>query len=201
MRKLFQVLFVTIMCAVQFACATNAMHSQTTVRGTERIRSFLVTEDRNTLVIAGESHHFIFPLNEPLRSVLLWKGRGKIEPAFRNFEVDNTQTITGEYTLRANLSRLSAEEQQFLRQKGFKAAGERLEYTSTITGTRYLASNVKVPQTAYFPRPYPITIKQPEGDLDKAAKIAATPITLAVDGVGILLGGLLLTPVGFLMLM
>lgn len=201
MRKLIQLLMITVMCTVQFGCATSAMHSQTTVQGTEKIRSFLVTEDRNTLVIAGESHHFIFPLGEPLRSVLLWKGRGKIEPAFRNFEVDNNQTITGEYTLRVDLAQLSAEEQQFLRQKGFKASGKRLEYSASIRGTRYLASNVKVPQTAYFPRPYPITIKQPEGNLDKAAKIAVTPLTLAVDGVGVLLGGLLLTPVGFLMLM
>ena len=201
MRKLVHTLLTALLCLSQFSCATNALYRDTQVNGMERIRSFLVTGDRNTLVIAGESHHFIFPLNEPLRSVLLWKGRGKIEPAFHNFAVDNTQTITGEYTLRADLARLSPEEQQFLSQKGFKASGNQLEYTSSITGTRYLASNVKVPQTAYFPHPYSITIKQPEGDLDKAAKIAVTPLTLAVDGVGVLLGGLLLTPISFLMLM
>jgi hypothetical protein len=201
MRKLVQTLLLAVLCLSQFSCATQALYRDSSVNGTEKIRSFLVTEDRHTLVIAGESHHFIFPLGEPLRSVLMWNGRDKLEPTFRNFIVDNNQTITGEYTLRADLARLSAQDQQFLRQKGFQVSGNGLEYSSSIRGTRYLASHVKLPQTAYFPHPYMINIQQPESDFDKAAKIAVTPVTLAVDGVGVLLGGLLLSPVGLMLLM
>lgn len=35
--------------------------------------------------MAGEQHHFIFPLQGPLRAVLQWQGRGKLLPIFSRF--------------------------------------------------------------------------------------------------------------------
>lgn len=200
MRKLMHTLLALVLCLTQFACATNALYAHNTVSRPENINSFLITEDGHTLVIAGDEHHFIFPLGEPLKSLLTWKGRGKLEPSFANFKVNSGQAITGNYTLQADPSQLSAEEQQFLRQRGFANASDgKLAYTSDIRGTRYLAGSVKLPQAARFRKPYTLTVQEPEGAPEQLAKLAVTPVTLAMDGVTTVVGGVMLLPLLMLM--
>lgn len=202
MRKLTHTLLALMLCLTQFACATHALHSSNSVSRTENINSFLITEDGHTLIIAGDEHHFIFPLGEPLKSLLTWPGRGKLQPSFTNFEVNAGQSIQGHYTLSVDLAQVTAAEQQFLHQQGFAPAGYgKLAYEADIKGTRYFAGSVRVPQTARFRQPYPLKVREPEGAPEQLAKLALTPVTLAVDGVTVLLGGAVLAPVGMGMLL
>lgn len=196
MLSVFRRMLVMLLCLAQLGCATYALHSQTTSTGSEKINSFLITQDAQTLIIAGEEHHFIFPLGQPLKTLLTWQSRAKLEPSFGDFRVDAGQRISGSYTLQANLAQLTASEQAFLRQQGFKpnSTGDQLEYSATINGTRYLAGDVKVPQTAYFRQPYTLQVTEPEGAGAKLGKVALTPVTLAVDGVSAVLGGVVLMP-------
>ncbi|MDD5393523.1 MAG: hypothetical protein PHE17_10945 [Thiothrix sp.] len=195
MRLLLRILLIVLLGIALFGCATQALHSNKS-SSTEKIKSFLVTQDAATLVVAGEEHHFIFPLGEPLKSLLQWQGRNKLTPTFGTFSVNAGQTVTGNYTLQSNLAQLSATEKRFLTQRGFKAGNNTsvLEYSATIQGTRYLAGDVKVPQTAYFHQPYRVSIIAPDDAADTAAKIALTPLALAADGVTAVLGGIVLAP-------
>ena len=196
MLSVFRQALVILLCVAQFGCATQALHRQTTTTRSENLKSFLITQDAQTLIIAGEEHHFIFPLGQPLKTLLTWQGRAKLTPSFQNFEVDKGQTISGYYTLQAQITQLDTTEQAFLRQQGFKpnAAGDQLAYSADIKGTRYLAGSVKVPQTAYFRQPYRIDVTEPEGAGEAIGKLALTPVTLAVDGVSMVLGGVVLIP-------
>ena len=70
------------------------------------------------------------------------------------------------------------DERQFLTQRGFSQQGNTLAYSASIQGLRYLAGNVRVPQTTFFRQPSELTIIAPDGVADTAAKIALTPLTL-----------------------
>ena len=193
MRHLFRYLLLAVLSFASVGCATQALHSSKNV-STEKINSFLITQDKSTLVVAGEEHHFIFPLNEPLKSVLQWNGRTKLNPTFNQFTVNAGQGVSGSYTLSADVGKLTVAEHQFLTQRGFSQQGNTLTYNANIQGTRYLAGSVKVPQTAFFRQPYELTVVAPDGVVDTAAKIALTPLTLAADGVTAVLGGIVLAP-------
>lgn len=200
MRQLLRYLLVAVLSFASFGCATQALHSSKNV-STEKIKSFLITQDKATLVVAGEEHHFIFPLNEPLKSVLQWRGRAKLTPTFGEFTVNAGQSVSGNYTLQADLGQLTVDEQQFLTQHGFSQQGNTLAYSASIQGTCYLAGSVRVPQTAFFRQPYELTVIAPDGVADTAAKIALTPLTLAADGVTAVLGGIVLAPFFGLLMM
>lgn len=200
MRHVIRYLLIAVLSVASFGCATQALHSSKNV-STEKINSFLITPDKATLVVAGEAHHFIFPLKEPLKSVLQWNGRAKLNPTFGKFTVDGGQSVSGSYTLQADLGKITVDEQQFLIQQGFTQQGNALSYHASIQGTRYLAGNVRVPQTAFFRQPYELTVIAPDGVADTAAKIALTPLTLAADGVTAVLGGIVLAPFFGLLMM
>jgi hypothetical protein len=200
MRHLLRYLLIAVLSFSAIGCATNALHSSKNV-STEKIKSFLITQDKTTLVVAGEQHHFIFPLNEPLKSVLQWSGRTKLNPTFGEFTVNAGQGVSGSYTLQADAGKLTVDEHRFLTQRGFSQQGNTLAYNASIQGTRYLAGNVRVPQTAFFRQPYDLTVIAPDGVVDTAAKIALTPLTLAADGVTMVLGGIVLAPFFGLLMM
>ncbi|SEB13561.1 hypothetical protein SAMN05660964_03747 [Thiothrix caldifontis] len=200
MYHLLRYILITLLSITSFGCATNALHSSKNV-STEKINSFLITPDKATLVVAGEQHHFIFPLNEPLKSVLQWNGRAKLTPTFDKFTVNAGQSVSGSYTLQADVGKLTVEEHQFLTQRGFSQQGNTVAYRANIQGTRYLAGSVKVPQTAFFRQPYELTVAAPDGIADTAAKIALTPLTLTADGVTAVLGGIVLAPFFGLLMM
>lgn len=197
MLPIFRRVLAILLCLTQFGCATQALYNQTTSTRSEEIKSFLITQDGQNLIIVSEEHHFIFTLEEPLKSLLTWQGRAKLEPSFGEFTLEEGQKISGSYTLQAKLTQLTSSEQTFLRQHDFKLnnTSDQLEYYARIEGKRYLAGYVKVSQTAYFKHPYTIQITAPEDAGMKLGKIALTPITLAVDGVTAILGGVVLMPV------
>ncbi|WP_028489990.1 hypothetical protein [Thiothrix lacustris] len=200
MRHLLRYLLIAMLGIASVGCATHALHA-TKNTSTEKINSFLITPDKATLVVAGEQHHFIFPLNEPLKSVLQWPGRTKLKPTFGKFTVNAGQGVSGSYTLQVDVGTLTVDEHQFLTQRGFSQQGNMMAYSAAIQGTRYLAGNVRVPQTAFFRQPYELTIIAPDGVADTAAKIALTPLTLAADGVTAVLGGIVLAPFFGLLMM
>lgn len=185
MRKLITYLAALLIAVFQFGCTpfTQGLHGGGNSTTHEKINSFLITPDAGTLVVAGEQHHFIFPLGEPLKSLLQWQGRTKLNPSFGTFTVTQGQAVSGSYTLQANPAQLSPAETQFLLQHGFTQNRTELTYSAGIQGTRYLAGNVKVPQTAYFRQPYELTINEPDGAVTTVGKIALTPLTLLADGV------------------
>ncbi|QQZ28862.1 hypothetical protein HMY34_08905 [Thiothrix subterranea] len=200
MRTILHYFLILAITITTSSCATHALHSSKNV-STEKIKSFLITQNKSTLVVAGERYHFIFPLNDPLTSILEWSGRTKLNPTFSEFTVDSSQKVNGAYILEANIDQLNTSEQQFLVAHGFSRQGTTLTHKASIQGTRYLAGNVNVPQTAFFRQPYAITLVLPDGVADTAAKAALTPLTLAADGVTLALAGIILGPLyGLLMI-
>lgn len=197
MRYLINYLLIALLSLSQISCTTS-----TPIQGSgmsssqETITSFLITPDRGTLVVVGQQHHFIMSLQEPLRSVLQWKSLHKLKPSFGTFHVDNNQAVNGTYTLQASLSHLQTNERQFLEQHGFRLMSDQttLSYTAAIKGTRYLAGNVQVPQTAYFTTPYDINVIAPATTSRQAENINLTPITLVAGGVELVLGSIFLVP-------
>lgn len=199
-QTLFRYLLIFILAISNTSCTTTqALHNNRSTH-TEKIKSFLIAQDKRTLAIAGEEYHFIFPLNEPLKSALEWPERGKLNPTFGDFTATANQKIKGSYQLGANISQLSAQEQQFLISHGFRRQGDLLVHDATIQGTYYRAGNVKLPQTAYFRQPYTVTVIFPDSPADTAVKAALTPLALAADGITVVLGSIVYIPIWLILL-
>src|SRR5262245_11682439 len=115
MRR-FRNLVGSLLC---LALALPASHASDG-RMQEEIRSFFISEDGGTLVIAGKRYHYVFfDVDKRLKPILQWEGRAKLKPTFRNFVVQGSQEISGEYTLWAERKSVAPEQEEFLVRNGF----------------------------------------------------------------------------------
>lgn len=195
MRYLITYLLIAILSVSQVACTTTTntegFHSSQV-----KISSFLVSPDRGTLVVVSQQYHFIMTLQEPLRSIMQWKSLYKLNPSFGTFIVNSDQSVKGSYTLQASLKKLQPDEQRFLKQQGFRLNSDAssLIFSASIQGTRYLAGEVSLSKRSHFTQAYNITMLESNKSSGSLDSILTTPITVAVDGVFLILGTAILIP-------
>lgn len=150
----------------------------------DEIRQFLMTEGGDNVIIIGQKYHYIFAVDQNLKNILNWKYRNNLRPKFWNFAAKNDSTITGHYSLSIPMSQLPSEE-SWLKNNGFKLnPHNKMEwiYTGRVEGNRYLADKqISLPHE--FTKPYKINISEELSGLQKVPRIAATPITVTVDGI------------------
>ena len=187
MQRFWQRLLIVFICLSQFSCATQALHDYQST-STDQLKSFLLTQDGSLLVVAGSQYHFMFSLNEPLRSILKWQKRGLIQPKFDTIEVSANQKITSSFRFSVADKDLNATDRSFLKQHQFYLEGVNWQYNDSLKGTRYAAGNVKLPQAVLFNKAFTIKMQEPDGLPETAMKVALTPLTVTADAVMITVG-------------
>ncbi len=151
----------------------------------EEIHQFYITEGGDNIVIIGKQYHYIFWADQGLKTILNWKYRNNLTPKFSKFSVqDDGIAISGNYSL-AILSDKIPSEEKWLKNKGFKPDKYNqmeLLYTGHLEGKRYRATE-QISSIQEFVKPYKITISEEFSSLEKAPRIAVTPVVKTVDGV------------------
>lgn len=187
MQRFLQRLLIVFICLSQFSCATQALHDYKST-STDQLKSFLLAQDGSLLVVAGSQYHFMFSLNEPLRSILKWQKRGLIQPKFDTIEVSANQKITSSFRFSVADKDLNATDRSFLKQHQFYLEGVNWQYNDSLKGTRYAAGNVKLPQAVLFNKAFTIKMQEPDGLPETAMKVALTPLTVTADAVMVTVG-------------
>jgi hypothetical protein len=187
MQRFWQRLFIICLCVSQFSCATQALHD-IKASSTDELKSFLLAQDGSLLVVAGSKYHFMFSLDEPLRSILKWQKRGLIQPKFDTILVSANQKITSSFRFSVADNSLNAADRTFLKQHQFYLEGVNWQYSDSLKGTRYAAGNVKLPKAVLFNKPFKINMQEPDGLPETALKVALTPLTVTADAVMVTVG-------------
>lgn len=159
---------------------------------TETVDSVLVSADGKTLAVLGKDYHYLFDAPPAIKLLLQSDLRDVVDASFHAFSVDASQRIGGGYTLRLGKS-ASPEQQDKALAAGFKAqpSSGTLTYNGSLSGTRYAANGIQATATSQkLRKTYTINISAEKSAGAKAAstagKVLLTPITLAADGVLIL---------------
>ncbi|MCG2575911.1 hypothetical protein LZ012_02755 [Dechloromonas sp. XY25] len=165
---------------------------------TETVDSVLVSADGKTLAVLGKDYHYLFEAPPAIKLLLESDLREVVDASFHTFMVDANQHISGGYFLRLGKN-ASPEQKDKALAAGFKPqpSGGTLTYNGTLSGTRYAANGIQATAASQkLRKTYTITISAEKSAGSKAAstagKLLLTPITLAADGVLILLAAPLL---------
>ena len=157
----------------------------------ESVDSVLLSADGKTLAVIGKEHHYLFDAPDILRLLLQSELRDVVQANFRTFMVDAKQHISGTYFLQLGKDATQKQKEKALA-AGFKASPSgMLSYNGSLSGTRYAANGIQATTASQkLRKTYTITISAEKSAGSKAAstagKLLLTPITLAADGVLIL---------------
>lgn len=155
---------------------------------TETVDSVLVSADGKTLAVLGKDHHYLFDAPEAIKLLLQSDLRDVVEASFHTFSVDANQRISGGYFLRLGKD-ASPEQKEKAVAAGFKPLPTgALTYNGSLNGTRYAANGIQATAPSQkLRKTYTIQISAEKSAGAKAAstagKLLLTPITLAADGV------------------
>jgi hypothetical protein len=158
----------------------------------EKVSSVLISADGKTLAVIGKEHHYLFEAPQAIKAVLDPDLGNVVNVHFQTFSVDAAQRITGGYTLNI-IKTATAEQKEKAIAAGFKALPNgNLNFTGALSGTRYSANGIQAENAAQKLRQeYTINVSAEKSAGGKvvstAGKLLVTPITLAADGVLILL--------------
>ena len=131
----------------------------------EEVKTFLITENGQQLIVVGKEHHYIFPASDMLKFILPWSEKNRVKASFSSFRIKTDQSLSGTYNLTIrNTENLSPEIHQELIAKGFadNKALKILTYHGMLRGKRYLANDVKVPETMQLNTKYTINMREEE---------------------------------------
>jgi len=176
------------------SCVTKDMWKESSYN--ETIKSFLMTDSGEKLVVISKNYHYIFTLSNDLKHILLSSKRELLKPSFYHFRVDNNDNISGKYILNYfNKSKNQAKEFQSLGFKNKKLQNKESSlytFQGKLQGKRYLANKV-ISSSQTFNKDYHVRIKEETSIISKIGKTLATPVTAAVDGVLIIGGAVLVS--------
>jgi RNase P/RNase MRP subunit p29 len=167
-------------------CITGSMHKSNRNYYNENILSILATKDKSTIVIVGRDHHYVVSSTENLVSILTSSLHKNIKAKLSLFEVDTDNSFKGTIELSVYVTEPSDIEET--KRLGFVNKFNRIKKEIEIKGKRYAAGNFSSEQKIQLNEKYTIRVSEPEGVAKKAMKIAVTPLTVAVDGVLLILG-------------
>jgi hypothetical protein len=174
-----------ILCLSLVSC-TAAMYSDNRDYYNETVSSVLITKDNSKLVVVGDNYHYLFDNTNVLASIVKSPIHGKMEAEFSKFIVEDDNRVMGD--LKIKINRFTEQECVDALRLGFVKIPEGLVINLTLRGTRYRPGDIVLADNYQLNDEYTVLVSAPEGGAKKALKIAATPITVAADGVLVLLG-------------
>lgn len=197
-----KILALSLIISLLFSsCAHKALWSKK--RYNESVKNFLISEDGKKLVVISQKYHYIFDIDKSLKQILLSKHKQNIIANFSTFELNKDRNINGSYYLKYELEKYFSEEEKitfdkntnWLIKNGFKKhkdqfSTNKIIYTfqSQLTGKRYIANNITVPNNS-FNKQYTIIIE--EYEYTKDTREILSPVAYTVDGV-LIVGGVAL---------
>ena len=214
--KKYCILFIVLaLCVMNGACLTSAVDytiKDTLPSFTEKIRQFYITSNQRQLIVLGDKHHFIFPLDSTLSEILTWSGRKNLQAQNLSFVISRGGKIKGHYSISVkDVATLTPSDLSFLQAHQFTC--NTITHndptrrwcqndSKLINGTVYDAAHFKAPSTLGFNQTYQVNISYDYGSAGQAiAKFIATPLAVAGDVVGfgtLGLGYLVLIPISSL---
>ncbi|GAA5166780.1 hypothetical protein [Viridibacterium curvum] len=161
----------------------------------EKISSVLVTPDRRQLMVLGEKYHYIFDMPPLLSNVLGSEWQSSVRAMFYHFNVDTGGHISGEVHLSLDDKAADSVVQAALAaglsdtgtRKGAPPPATAIRGTVTLKGQRFRANGVQAGARQALNKEYSIIVSEPENAASIAVKVVGTPITLAADGLLIVL--------------
>ncbi|MGM9481561.1 hypothetical protein ACS5PN_10255 [Roseateles sp. NT4] len=172
-------------------CITTAMHQDSTY--SEKLQGVLISADKKSLVVVGVQYHYVFAAPAQVAAALDPQLQPGIEAAsFQGFRVGPDNRIQGQLILQTRRD-ASASQLQAALQAGFQDRGGQLAIEVLMTGQRYAVRNEMPLPLQKLNRDYYVYITEDTSDAKKFLKAAATPVTVAADGV-LFIGAVLLSP-------
>jgi len=172
-------LCLALFALLQSSCATQSLYEP--VNTSDRIGGYLVSADRENLVIIGEKYHYIASLNQALANIIGWDKQTILAVDHGSFRLNDHENVHIRFNLSVATESVTEEELEFLVANGFELEQSKLIYRASLDGNYYLAGNVS--NTRTFSKKYTVNIIK---DRNPIIKAALTPITVAVDGVLVL---------------
>lgn len=148
---------------------------------TEKVTSFLVSEDSRQLIVVSEKHHYIFAIDDELGHFLTSSARTKYADKLRpSFQSAHVYAETNDVQIRFSIwyedkGRKLPDE---LRELGF----EHTSMSKSLKGKRYQAKE-SLPDKYKFNNEYEIYVTEKLSSRDKAMRVPLTPLTLTGDAI------------------
>lgn len=169
-----------LLCLLSVGCMTQTMHSNKCTYYKEFVSAVLITEDNSSLVVLGKNYHYVLKNIETIALIIKSPLHKKYKLEFVDANIGSDNKITG--CFRIVIKNPNKEECSEAVMYGFTKHNTDMSLDIKLNGIRYLAGDI-VPDDKYLLNDqYSISISEPEGGMKKALKIAATPITVAIDG-------------------
>lgn len=173
-------------------CITARMHEERTY--SEKLLGVLISADKKSLVVVGEQYHYIFTAPSQVVAALDPQLQPGIEAAsFQGFRVSANNSIEGRLLLQ---TRRDATPAQLLaaRQAGFEERGGRMTAEALMQGNRYAVRDRMPLPLQKLNRDYYVRVSEEASEATRVLKAAATPVTVAADGL-FFIGAVLLSPI------
>lgn len=160
----------------------------------EVVSSVLFTEDMKKIVIIGKDYHYIFDAPEALVRSLRSGLHARMHARFYPFDVHADQRITGKLSLLIDVE-LSAEEVEQAMGLGFKPRVESgYVLHMELSGIRYDSGGIQATAPSQrLNKTYTVSVSVDHTAMGYAKRAALTPVTVAADGVLMVVGFVLLS--------
>ena len=184
MKKSKLCLSIVFICTILSSCTTKVWRDKSY---TETFQNFLVSNDGSQLVIVGNKFHYIFPVEEELKSILFSDQREGIHPKFSSYKLYNNNGIKGKYKFLYSMKNKPAEDIVWLKKNGFKYLNNPNHkydvyiYEGLLDGTRYAAKE-SIGDEHKLSNLYSVSVVESASSSKNIGKILATPVTVAADG-------------------
>lgn len=173
-------------------CVTTAMHEEHVYA--ERLLGVLISADRQSLVVVGEKYHYIFSAPPQVLAALDEQLQPGIEAAsFQSFRVTPDHKIQGKLVLQTKRDASPAQVAQ-ARQAGFEQRSGRWVAEAPMRGERFTPRPGAPLPLQKLSQAYEVRVTEAPSGAVRALKAAATPVTVAADGV-LVIGAVVLSPI------
>lgn len=198
MKRSLHLLITVFLAIIASGCLTSELYKIKKESFNEELTGFLITQDQKQVVLVGQHYHYIFPMDNDLKSILQWPNRSKLRASHLSFVMSKNNIINGTYLLK-NESTLSDDDKALLLANHFKVRnnGEYYYVGKLSQGTVYESGNFKLPEAQSFKKPYYLNISYDYATSSQTlTKIVMTPLTITADGIDTIVGTIIAVPLG-----
>ena len=159
----------------------------------DKFKDVLNTKDGKKIVILGKKYHYVFNDDSlVLNKLLYWENNSKLAIENYSLRVIDSNKITGSIILKTKADNnpdnaLNEEEKSFLQKLGFINSDSNsaiFKKKIEVTGVRYSPKSDENYETSSTSnKEFKFKVEVEDNFVDKARKIALTPITVVSDGV------------------
>lgn len=189
-RELISALFICILAFLQSGCLSGWLTKENKY-DIDNIEGFYFSADSASIIMIGEKHHYLIPLNEKLKYMISWKGEERFISDIGTIRLGKDGNISGNYKISIT-SNLAKEKIDELTNIGFVNKGSHLDLNIPLSGKAYAPSSSFKSFTSI--EKYKINIVY-DISKPKLIRYTLTPVVIAVDGT-LMIGGLALVHVG-----